>query len=232
MRKFVICLVMLLLVASPASACIGARQAAMGWAGVAISDDATASYWNPAAMVWAKDGVMYDNIYDRTAIAATYDRFGLCYVDDWDKTYSYFAVSHKLSESEAVGISVGTFDAKPTSLRSDYHGPTLSASYLAKSGHFRYGLLLHNGLSVRPGIAYITKLLTVSVEVYDLFSAFWTSHYRVGIEINPLSFLALRAGFNQYDNASYYGVGLISPYCSLDFVKTPYGDYYSLSLLI
>jgi len=52
MRKFVLCLVMVLTFASPAAACIGARQAAMGWCGVAISDDATASYWNPAALVW------------------------------------------------------------------------------------------------------------------------------------------------------------------------------------
>ena len=43
MRKFVLCLVMVLTFASPAAACIGARQAAMGWECISYSETITSA---------------------------------------------------------------------------------------------------------------------------------------------------------------------------------------------
>jgi len=63
MRKFVLCLVLVLTFASPAAACIGARQAAMGWCGVASSDDAAAAYWNPSKIPFSNNQVSLDVFY-------------------------------------------------------------------------------------------------------------------------------------------------------------------------
>ena len=103
-RHTVICVLLLTLFASPASACIGARHAAMGWCGVAISDDATASYWNPAALVWARDGFVYDSIYNRTAFAVKRGKYALHCCDECDKIYFDISRGFQINEKSAWEI--------------------------------------------------------------------------------------------------------------------------------
>lgn len=231
MRKFVICLVMLLLVSSPASACIGARQAAMGWAGVAISDDATASYWNPAAMVWAKDGVMYDNFLDRTAVAAKVGNVGLHYVKEWDKAYCAIGYGHQLSNNTSIGVNVGlaNYGNSRDELFTD-------VSYIHHVGELTFGVLAQNFSNIRPEIAYTSNFLTVTAGFYDLFDVCKNYNddgasvrdFHSGVELRPVSFLALRSGYNSdYENL-IYGAGIKLSFLSIDFVHME-EDYCSVT---
>lgn len=58
MRNYTVLLLFLgviCLLPQPAAACVGARQLAMGGAFIAVADDASAVYWNPAGLVQLKN---------------------------------------------------------------------------------------------------------------------------------------------------------------------------------
>ena len=234
MSKFVVCLVMLLLVTSPASACIGARQAAMGWCGVAISDDATCSYWNPAALVWAKDGFMYGSIWGSTELAAKYGSFGFHYVDQWDKWYWCISYGHQLDTDTAIGFNVGWLN-----YAYGHHYPSLDIAYLHKHNNFTFGVLAQNLGNIRPEIAYSTDYITISVGLYDLFDI--CKHYNddgislrdlhAGIELRPVSFLALRGGYNSDYEDLIYGVAIKTSFLTLDFVHIEEVDCFSITCI-
>ena len=95
MRKFTI---LLLIVALPASLALaagfsigefGGRAAAMGNAYVALANDVTALYWNPAGI---------------TKISGT--QFGLSYTN-WilDINHSFFGIVRNLGELGTIGVS-------------------------------------------------------------------------------------------------------------------------------
>ena len=229
MRKFVVCLALLLLVTSPASACIGARQAAMGWCGVAISDDATASYWNPAAIVWAKDGVMYDNIWDRTVLAGKYNNFGFHYVDEWDKWYCQIGYGHQLNQNLAVGFNVGW--AEYNNCYPPYNGPTADVSYLYRVNGFSFGVLSQSLGNIRPEIAYSTEFVTLSAGIYDLLNVYSSRDFHVGVEIRPFPILALRGGYNSYYEDLTYGVAIKTSFLTLDYVRIEEVNCFSITCM-
>ena len=231
MRKFVICLVMLLLVSSPASACIGARQASMGWAGVAISDDATASYWNPAALVWAKDGFMYGSIWGSKDFAAKYDSFGFHYVQDWNKSYWQVGYGHLIDNNTAIGFNIGWSEY-------DYGHPHPSAdlSFAYKRDNVSFGVLAQDFINIRPEFAYSTKYITIVVGSYDLFDM--CRHFNddggslqkvyTGLELRPTSYLALRGGRNSGYEELIYGAGISLSFFRLDFAHIMKEDCFSV----
>jgi len=234
MRKFVLCMVMVLTFASPAAACIGARQAAMGWCGVAISDDATTSYWNPAALVWARDGFMYGSIWGSTDLAAKYGSFGFHYVADWDKWYWRISYGHQLDTDTAIGFNVGWFN-----YTYGHHHPSLDIAYLHKHNNFTFGVLAQNLGNIRPEIACNTDHVTISVGLYDLFDI--CKHYNddgislrdlhAGIELRPVSFLALRGGYiSNYDNLTY-GVAIKTSFLTLDYVRIEEVNCFSITCI-
>jgi len=238
---------MLTLVSIPAQGCIGARQAAMGWAGVAISDDATASYWNPATFPWARNGLFCENIYDNIAIALKHDEWGFAFADQYDKTYFEFSHSFMLSSNTAIGIAAGWHADKrnepniiicdgyilvpvPQTIANLYNGPMASVSFISVHDYINFGVLLQ-GITVRPGICLKTDGLAVSGEIYDLFGICDNFHYRFGVEFTPVSFLSLRGGYNSEHERVTYGVGIRASFVSIDMVHY-YDDenYYSVSL--
>jgi hypothetical protein len=237
MRKFALCLVMLLMVASPASACIGARQAAMGWCGVAISDDATCSYWNPAALVWAKDGVLWENISHKTVFAIKEDNCGFHYVDAWDKTYFAFSYAVPFVHSSSFGINIGVMEQDY--LTSDWmecfyrDGKRLSLdlSYFIKYGSISCGLLAQDLGNIRPGLSYSNNFLVAAVEYYDMFDVLDMRCWRFGIELNPVSPLSLRFGYNE-DDGNSYGIGFEVSFGKFDVVLYRENFYYSISLFL
>lgn len=249
MKRVMLALVMLMLVASPASACIGARQAAMGWAGVAISDDATCSYWNPAATVWAKDGAFYSSADNETAIAIKYDKYGFHFVDEGRKYFS-LSYSHQLSEYQAIGLGLGWQFPAPvfyddfnddgfklerisgTEGSEDYNGPEIDFSYFAKRGGLQYGVLCQ-GANVRPAIAVVGDYVTLSGCIYDLLDYFGVRHIRAGIEIAPFPSFSVapsvRCGYNGYDEAVVCGVGLQVLFISFDFANINNQDIWNIT---
>jgi hypothetical protein len=227
LRKFVICLVMLLLIASPANACIGARQAAMGWCGVAISDDATASYWNPAALVWAKDGFMYGSIWGSTDLAAKYGSFGFHYVDQWNKWYWQIGYGHQLNKNLAVGFNVGW--AGYNNCYPPYNGPSADVSCLYRVEGFSFGVLAQNLVNIRPEIAYSTEFITLSAGIYDLLNVYSLRYFHVGVEICPFPILALRGGYNSDYEDLIYGAALKASFLTLSFVHIEGDDCFSVT---
>ena len=216
MRKFVICLVMLLLVASPASACIGARYAALGWSGVAIADDATASYWNPAALVWAKDGLLWENIRNRKVIAIKEDNIGFHFVGTSGQTYWRVSYGHQLASNSALGINVGWNDFYNSI--SDYNGPSVDVSYTLRSGNMIFAILGQNIGNIRPSIAYQDDYITITADAYDVLELCPLRHYRAGIELVPISFLSLRWGYESLYDEYAYGIGFEASFASVDIV--------------
>jgi len=238
MRKTIIVVIasiLALIAVFPAQGCIGARQAAMGWCGVAISDDATASYWNPAAMVWAKDGVMYDNIGGGTAIAAKYHNYGFFFVDEWDKAYCLLSHGIQLTENSAFGFNVGWETHTAGFCR--YNGPAADLSYIWTKNGLTLAMLAQNLGNIRPEIAYNTDYITIAAGAYDLFDICQyfdddgrsLRDFHAGIELRPVSFLALRGGYNDDCEYLFYGVGICSSFFSLDFMYIGGYDYFSVT---
>src|SRR5690554_2584417 len=215
MRRIVICLLLLFITASPAGACIGARYAGIGWCGVAVADDATASYWNPAALVWASDGFVYDNIYKRTAFAYKQGKYGVHGCDDWGKTYFDISCGFQINENSAWGLSIGYHYAKYSFVTAYYRGIFPSVSYIHKiTPNLNFGVLLQGLHNLRPGVCYQNKYFLLSIESYDLLSISVPAEFKIGVEFYPLDFLVLRTSFN--DGVMKYGFGIKNQKYSFD----------------
>ena len=224
MKKIIICLVMLLTIASPAYACIGARQAAMGWSGVAISDDATCSYWNPAALVWANEGFMYGSIWGSKDFAAKYGNFGFHYVQYWNKSYWQVGYGHLIDNNTAIGFNIGWSEY-------DYGHPHPSAdlSFAYKHDNVSFGVLAQDFINIRPEIAYSTDFVTLSAGIYDLLNAYSVRDFHVGVEMRPFPVFALRGGYNSDYEDLIYGAALKTSFLTLDFVHIGEVDCFGIT---
>lgn len=229
MRRIVICLLLLFITASPAGACIGARYAGIGWCGVAVADDAAASYWNPAAIVWAKDGFMYGSIWGSKDFAAKYGSFGFHCVDEWDKWYWCISYGHQLNQNLAVGFNVGWAECNNCYL--PYNGPTADISYLYRVNGFSFGVLAQNLGNIRPEIAYSTEFVTLSAGIYDLLNVYSLRDFHVGIEIRPFPILALRGGYNSNYEDLIYGVAIKTSFLTLDYVRIEEVNCFSITCI-
>ena len=214
MRQVIVCLVLIVLFAAPVDGCIGARYAGLGWCGVAVADDATASYWNPAALVWASDGFVYDSIYNRTAFAVKRGKYALHYCDEWNKIYFDISRGFQINENSAWGLSVGYYYAKQFSFYCSYRGITPSVSYYHKiSPALSFGVLLQGMCNLRPGVCYKNERLLVSIEYYDLLDVYELQNFHAGVEIYLLD-LTLRIGYDR--DVLRYGLGIKNKKCTFD----------------
>lgn len=192
-RQVIICMLLFILFATPVDACIGARYAGLGWCGVAVADDATASYWNPAALVWASDGFTYDNIYKRTAFAYKQGKYAVHCCNEWDKIYFDISRGFQLNENSAWGLSVGYYYAKQFFPYCNYRGIRPSVSYFYKiNPNLSFGVLLQGMCNLRPGVCYKNDRFLISIEYYDLLNICESQNLHAGIEIYLLDFLTLR----------------------------------------
>ena len=237
MRQVIVCLVLIGLFAAPVDACIGARYAGLGWCGVAIADGPEASYWNPAAFAWARDGVMYGSIFGSKDFAAKYGNWGVHYVQDWDKWYSGIGYGFQIENNMAIGFNLGW-----CSYNDEYYNhiseiPFLDISFIYKQGNFVYGTLLQNIVNVRPEVAYITDYITITAGFYDLVnlsSIFYEEsfhNFHMGIELRLNSFLALRGGYNSKYDRLLYGVGLVFKHCKIDLVNIDDEIYFTFTFV-
>lgn len=79
----------------------GARAGGMGESGVALANDATAIFWNPAGLAFQYQDPEYDNIGEATFMHAQW----LPAFNFDDLFYDYFAVRYYLEEVGMVGMS-------------------------------------------------------------------------------------------------------------------------------
>jgi len=126
-----------------------ARSGAMGEAGVALSPDVNATYWNPAKLAFIDDG---------DVVAASYSPWLRNLVPDI--SLSYLSYAHKLDDRNSIGVSLRYFNIGTVAL-TDVNGNSegnfspaefsLDGSFARKFGdNFSLGLTLryiHSNLS-------------------------------------------------------------------------------------
>ncbi len=127
-RKVSVGLIALLSHATMAPACTGAKQMAMGWAGITTSDNTHAIYWNQAMMHYLKylrvsytqligdtESIRYDDIFSAVVpvsnkltlgLQAMNSRQSLTDIVDEDITWAKFAGGLKLNSKFSVGCAI------------------------------------------------------------------------------------------------------------------------------
>jgi hypothetical protein len=237
MRKFVLCFVLLFMLASPSYACIGARQAAMGWAGVACSDDATVAYWNPALIPFTKSGVSFDtfcsvipNCNPRilfTSQSFIGNHIGITHTVN--QTREYYMISYAQQVFDDFSLSVGvSIDFK----YGQYQGYSLIFSGVCKHDWLTLAVLAQD-TNIRPSVAIATGHIIVCLEVYDAANLYERRHLRLGSEVN-FSQLAIRVGYTTREGLNEtsgfsYGLGVNISDLKIDFTKFK-EDLYGVSV--
>jgi len=224
MKKYIIFILFLgviCLIPKPAAACVGARQLAMGGAFIAIADDASAVYWNPAGLVQLKnieftytrtmnnrDKINYDDFFSfawcnenqGTAVAWSYIGSGFKYLIDYTEDGSPITFEPKnqryvISVAKKLweGFSIGA------NIRSSRHTYTLSAP-----GYWPYS---ESDSNIELDLSVLCKfgdLLTAGVLVqnvnkpkYTIMDESWTMvrNVRPGIALRITDSLRISADY-------------------------------------
>ena len=217
MRKFVLCLVMVLTFASPAAACIGARAASMGYANVAGVNDATAAYWNPSLIPFLEPQVSFDTfcivlpvpgwepVLHYTSQSVITGSFGIVHNTNQTREYYMISYAHKLSDtlSLSAGISL------------DFRYNRYQGYGLVLSGTYRNDWLtlavLAQDTNIRPSVAIGTDHILVCAEIYDAFDEYFVRHLRIGAELK-YKWITAKVGYNGRDDGfnetEGYSIGL------------------------
>jgi len=125
--------VLLVALAGVGSACVGARALAMGGAFVGLADDVSATYWNPAALVYLdgkyvtwmhtannRESINYQDYFAYAAPLDEKSAIGLSYIGyqlvpslemygdsiSWDESWLWVSYGAKVSEKTSVGANV------------------------------------------------------------------------------------------------------------------------------
>lgn len=227
MRKFVLCLVLTFLIANPVNACIGAKQAAMGWAGVASSDDAAAAYWNPSKIPFSNNQVSLDVFYgtypNKPRLWYTSESFSnnnLGITHGVNVKREYLMISYAFALSKEIAFSAGTsFDF----IDREYQGNALILSGTYQRNRLTIACLAQD-MNIRPSLAITTNDIIICLEIYDALNYYDFLHVRVGGELN-MGLFKFRAGYNSEDRHLTYGFGIKIAKYTVDFahLKEIYG---------
>lgn len=142
---------------------VGARATALGESYVAIANDASALFWNPAGLVQAKNNQL---MFSHTQYVA-------------DINHEFFGAFYKLTSSDAIGLSVislGTDDMLVTN-ETNPHGTGETFKYGDLAIGLTYSRQMTNQFSFGATVKYIEETLDIlkmrSVLV-DLGTYYWT----------------------------------------------------------
>lgn len=142
---------------------VGARSTALGESYVAIANDASALFWNPAGLVQAKNNQL---MFSHTQYVA-------------DINHEFFGAFYKLTSSDAIGLSVislGTDDMLVTN-ETNPHGTGETFKYGDLAIGLTYSRQMTNQFSFGATVKYIEETLDIlkmrSVLV-DLGTYYWT----------------------------------------------------------
>ena len=145
---------------------VGARAVSMGESFVAIADDASALFWNPAGA------------------ALTPDRSAFFSHTDWavDIDYDYFAYIQNLSNFGRLGVSFGTLYTDDMPITDEYH-PDGTGAFFSYSDLF-LGITYAKALTDRFAMGTTVKF--IQEDLADLKSKSWAvdlgTHYNTGFK--------------------------------------------------
>lgn len=133
----VLALVSVLMAAGVSSACVGARALSMGGAFTGLADDVSATYWNPAALVYLdgkhatwmhtannRDYVNYHEYLAYTSPVGDRGAFGLSYIShqlmpsismydesfSWNQNWYWLSYGQEVGKTSSVGANVKFID--------------------------------------------------------------------------------------------------------------------------
>lgn len=131
-----------------------ARSAALGDAGVAISPDANASFWNPAKLGFVEEDM---------SVSLSYSPWLSNVVDDM--SLSYLSGYKKLSETSALSLSLLYFDLGEIQFIDENRNPIQDYSPKEYAVSVAYGQALSENLSLGIGARFIHSNLAGNVNV-------------------------------------------------------------------
>ncbi|RMH95190.1 MAG: hypothetical protein D6681_13350 [Calditrichaeota bacterium] len=171
----------------------GARQGGMGEAGVALANDASAVYWNPAGLAFQKDEQQENNKYAVTLMHVNWlPQFNLS-----DLYYDYFAGRAHLEGIGTVGISV-QFMNYGDNVQTDTEGNvlgTFSSNEFAFTGSYALKVKDNLGLGVNLKFVY-SRLSPVEVGTERSKGIGTTFAVDIGALYHPGFARRLSVGFN------------------------------------
>jgi len=203
------CVVVTLGVVSVAGACVGARALAMGGAFTGLADDVSATYWNPAALVYLdgkdltwmhtannRDSINYQDylayaapLGEKSAIGLSYIRYQMVpslemYGDSvsWDQSWYWISYGVKAGKRTAIGANIKFID---DDLAVTENGVPLDVSADTDMA-FDLALYHHASDTVTLGLLVqnVNEPDTTIEEVgFEVASATWVRNYRPGIAV-------------------------------------------------
>lgn len=191
---FMLTAILMIISSNITEACIGARAAAMGHAGVASQMDATVVYWNPAMLPWAEPGISIGVVrplkYDYLSISG--GNIGFLYVDEeWDP-YTHFSVGLEIFQNFSIGCSFGIAHSFLDDTWLPYISPAI-AWKSNNSNNITFGVLLQTMTNLRPALSFSTTNFLLVAEYYDLLNYYDVRRLRLGVECRYQN-LFLRCG--------------------------------------
>jgi hypothetical protein len=222
--KWLVTLILLFAISLPAQACIGARAAGMGYAQIACVDDASAAYWNFAALPDLKNSFEFTEYYNprlrssNISFAIIQGNYGFCYVNETVREYTFLSYGKKINNDLSYGVAIGA-EHYFWNNQSDING-AFALKY--KNDYIDLGLLIQN-YNVRPSIALQTKNIVFAIELYDAFGDYPSKRLRSGLEYN-LNIFSFRIGEEFFPkefapNPMYCGLGIALRNIKIDVAK-------------
>ena len=156
---------------------IGAREAAMGNAGVSLAQDASSIYWNPASASQVGSSVF----------TVSQTRWPV------EIEYSYIGYIHKVNENIYFGLSAGALYTDPMEITTVYH-PYGTGEYFNYGDIFIGGTFSHkmtDRFSYGATIKYVEETLDdldMKTVLMDLGTYYWTGYKTLRFCVSLVNF--------------------------------------------
>jgi len=156
---------------------IGAREAAMGNAGVSLAKDATSIYWNPASA----------SQVGNSSLTVSHTRWPV------EIEYSYLGYIHKLNENIYFGLSAGALYTDPMEVTTVYH-PYGTGEYFNYGDIFMGFTFSHkmtDRFSYGATVKYVEETLDdldMKTVLMDLGTYYWTGYKTLRFCVSLVNF--------------------------------------------
>jgi len=156
---------------------VGARETAMGNAGVSLAKDASSIYWNPASAAQVGN----------SSLTISHTRWPV------DIEYSYLGYIHKLNENIYFGFSTGALYTEPMEVTTAYH-PYGTGEYF-NYGDIFMGLTFSHKMTDRfsygTTVKYVEETLDdldMKTVLMDLGTYYWTGYKTLRFCVSLVNF--------------------------------------------